>query len=105
MKAKQRHLILYPDHAKMLAGFESRNQSTGYATVRTWAGGLRTPVYTVHEPLEGGLWKETLYKHEQEDWKQDVSGLEFYGLTIFADTSAEGVRWALSRVRGLWEEQ
>lgn len=100
---KQRHLMLFPNHAKMLAAFESRNQSSGYATVRYWAGGLRTPTYTTCETLPCGTQKETLYKHEKENWQQDVSGLEFYGLTIFADTSAEGIRWALSRVRGLWE--
>ena len=102
-KRKQRHLILYATHAKMLAGFESRNQSNGYATVRYWAGNSRTPTYTVSERLDCGTWKETLYKHEQEDWQMDVAGFEFYGLTIFSDTSREGVSWAMSRVRGLWE--
>lgn len=103
-KTKQKHLILFQNHAKMLEGFEGRSQSNGYATVRMWAGGVHTPTYTVHELLPCGVWKETLYKHEQEDWQMDVAGMQFYGLTIFADTSPESIRWALSRVRGLWDD-
>lgn len=100
---KQRHLILFANEAKLLKAWEGRNQSRGYATVRYW-GGDRTPCYTTTERLPNGIWKDTLWKHEEENWKQDVAGFEFYGLTIHADNSGEAIRWAMSRVRGLWED-
>lgn len=96
----QKHLILFPDHATMLEAFENREQGNGYATVKTWARGIRTPTYTTHERLSCGTWRETMYKHEGEDWRMDVAGIQFYGLTVFADVSHEGTRWALSRLRG-----
>ena len=104
---KQRHLILFANEEKLLKAWNNRNQSIdggSYATERTWAGNIRTPCYTTHERLPCGVhWKETLWKHEEEDWQEDIAGFEFYGLTIHADNSEEAVRWALSRVRGLWE--
>lgn len=104
---KQRHLILFANEEKLLKAWRNRNPSItneAYATERTWAWNVRTPCYTTHERLPCGRWKDTLWKHEEEDWKMDVAGYEFYGLTIHADNSAEAVRWAMSRVRGLWED-
>lgn len=100
---KQRHLLLFPNHGKMLAAFEALHPDKGYKMVKSW-GTLRTPAYTYVFRDDNGNDVEHLYKHERENWQQDVSGLEFYGLTIFTGTSAEGTRWALSRVRGLWDD-